>query len=80
MLYREVALSPASLTLQVESRPLPGRTVLQLPGCPTPVSFGLLVLVAFPVDGEPGERSPESCPLSSASHSLECTVGFWDMW
>lgn len=53
--HRETALFPASSTLQVESRPLPGRTVLQLPGCPTPVTFGLLASVAFPVDGEPGE-------------------------
>lgn len=43
---------------QVESRSLSGPTELRLPGCPTPVSFGLLVSVAFPVDGEPGESSP----------------------
>lgn len=53
--HGKIALFSASSTLQVESRPLPGRTVLQLPGCPTPVSFGLLASVAFPVDGEPGE-------------------------
>jgi hypothetical protein len=47
-----------SSNLQVENRPLPGRTELWLPGCLTPVSFGLLVSVAFPVDGEPGECSP----------------------
>uniref|UniRef100_A0AAA9SZ15 Valine--tRNA ligase, mitochondrial n=2 Tax=Bos taurus TaxID=9913 RepID=A0AAA9SZ15_BOVIN len=52
----------------VESRPLPGRTELQLPGCPTPVSFGLLFSVAFPVDGEPdaevvvGTTRPETLP------------------
>lgn len=53
--HRETALSPAFSTLQVESQPLPGRTVLQLPGCPVPVTFGLLASVAFPVDGESGE-------------------------
>jgi hypothetical protein len=67
----ERLLFPASSTLQVESRPLPGRTVLQLPGCPTPVSFGLLASVAFPVDGEPGECGPESCPLPLASRFLK---------
>ncbi|XP_041490648.1 valine--tRNA ligase, mitochondrial [Microtus oregoni] len=61
LLYRSRQLVNWSCTLrsaisdiEVESRPLPGRTVLQLPGCPTPVSFGLLASVAFPVDGEPG--------------------------
>nr|XP_035976331.1 valine--tRNA ligase, mitochondrial isoform X3 [Halichoerus grypus] len=49
------ALRSAISDIEVESRPLPGRTELRLPGCPTPVSFGLLVSVAFPVDGEPGE-------------------------
>ncbi|XP_019665124.1 valine--tRNA ligase, mitochondrial isoform X1 [Ailuropoda melanoleuca] len=49
------ALRSAISDMEVESRPLPGRTELRLPGCPTPVSFGLLVSVAFPVDGEPGE-------------------------
>ncbi|XP_044794262.2 valine--tRNA ligase, mitochondrial isoform X2 [Bubalus bubalis] len=49
------ALRSAISDIEVESRPLPGRTELQLPGCPTPVSFGLLFSVAFPVDGEPGE-------------------------
>lgn len=54
--------------LQVESRPLRGRTELRLPGCPSPVSFGLLVSVAFPVDGEPGEGSPgNGRPLIAAS-------------
>ncbi|XP_045861211.1 valine--tRNA ligase, mitochondrial isoform X4 [Meles meles] len=49
------ALRSAISDIEVESRPLPGRTELRLPGCPSPVSFGLLVSVAFPVDGEPGE-------------------------
>lgn len=54
--------------LQVESRSLPGRTELRLPGCPAPVSFGLLISVAFPVDGEPdtevvvGTTRPETLP------------------
>ncbi|XP_036902718.1 valine--tRNA ligase, mitochondrial isoform X3 [Sturnira hondurensis] len=52
----------------VETRSLPGHTELRLPGFPTPVSFGLLVSVAFPVDGEPdaevviGTTRPETLP------------------
>lgn len=72
--------SPCLSTFQVESRPLPGRTVLRPPGCPTPVSFGLLVSVAFPVDGESGECVPGSCSLTSVSPFLEHMVGFWDPW
>uniref|UniRef100_A0A452SNZ1 Valine--tRNA ligase, mitochondrial n=1 Tax=Ursus americanus TaxID=9643 RepID=A0A452SNZ1_URSAM len=60
------ALRSAISDIEVESRPLPGRTELRLPGCPTPVSFGLLVSVAFPVDGEPevvvGTTRPETLP------------------
>ncbi|XP_061003133.1 valine--tRNA ligase, mitochondrial isoform X3 [Dama dama] len=62
------ALHSAISDIEVESRPLPGRTELQLPGCPTPVSFGLLFSVAFPVDGEPGAEvvvgttRPETLP------------------
>ncbi|KAM7229399.1 hypothetical protein CapIbe_019515 [Capra ibex] len=62
------ALRSAISDIEVESRPLPGRTELQLPGCPTPVSFGLLFSVAFPVDGEPdaevvvGTTRPETLP------------------
>lgn len=75
LLYRSQQLVNWSCTLrsaisdiEVESRPLPGHTELQLPGCPTPVSFGLLVSVAFPVDGEPdaevvvGTTRPETLP------------------
>nr|BAC87668.1 unnamed protein product [Mus musculus] len=75
LLYRNRQLVNWSCTLrsaisdiEVESRPLPGRTVLQLPGCPTPVSFGLLASVAFPVDGLPdteivvGTTRPETLP------------------
>ncbi|XP_029387417.1 valine--tRNA ligase, mitochondrial isoform X2 [Mus pahari] len=75
LLYRNRQLVNWSCTLrsaisdiEVESRPLPGRTVLQLPGCPTPVAFGLLASVAFPVDGEPdteivvGTTRPETLP------------------
>eukprot|EP00069_Balaena_mysticetus_P002789 bmy_16305T0 len=52
----------------VESRPLAGCTELRLPDSPTPVSFGLLFSVAFPVDGEPdaevvvGTTRPETLP------------------
>ncbi|XP_032958434.1 valine--tRNA ligase, mitochondrial [Rhinolophus ferrumequinum] len=62
------ALRSAISDIEVESRPLPGRTELRLPGCPSPVSFGLLVFVAFPVDGEPdaevvvGTTRPETLP------------------
>uniref|UniRef100_A0A2K6EZS9 Valine--tRNA ligase, mitochondrial n=1 Tax=Propithecus coquereli TaxID=379532 RepID=A0A2K6EZS9_PROCO len=62
------ALRSAISDIEVESRPLPGRTELRLPGCPIPVSFGLLVSVAFPVDGEPdaevvvGTTRPETLP------------------
>uniref|UniRef100_A0A8C6CWX1 Valine--tRNA ligase, mitochondrial n=1 Tax=Moschus moschiferus TaxID=68415 RepID=A0A8C6CWX1_MOSMO len=62
------ALRSAISDIEVESRPLPGHTKLQLPGCPTPVSFGLLFSVAFPVDGEPdaevvvGTTRPETLP------------------
>ncbi|EHH52893.1 hypothetical protein EGM_13426 [Macaca fascicularis] len=62
------ALRSAISDIEVENRPLPGRTQLRLPGCPTPVSFGLLFSVAFPVDGEPdaevvvGTTRPETLP------------------
>uniref|UniRef100_A0ABB5UQM1 Valine--tRNA ligase, mitochondrial n=1 Tax=Sus scrofa TaxID=9823 RepID=A0ABB5UQM1_PIG len=62
------ALRSAISDIEVESWPLSGRTELRLPGCPTPVSFGLLVSVAFPVDGEPdaevvvGTTRPETLP------------------
>lgn len=76
------ALRSAISDVEVESRPLSGRTELQLPGCPSPVSFGLLISVAFPVDGEPGECSPrEGRTLASALISQAVTVrptlGFW---
>lgn len=62
------ALRSAISDIEVESRPLPGRTELRLPGCPSPVPFGLLVSVAFPVEGEPdaevvvGTTRPETLP------------------
>ncbi|XP_035879660.1 valine--tRNA ligase, mitochondrial isoform X1 [Phyllostomus discolor] len=62
------SLRSAISDIEVESRSLPGHTELRLPGCPTPVSFGLLVSVAFPVDGEPdaevviGTTRPETLP------------------
>ncbi|XP_036212389.1 valine--tRNA ligase, mitochondrial isoform X7 [Myotis myotis] len=69
---RVVVPQPAACQLvvrfEVESRSLPGPTELRLPGCPTPVSFGILVSVAFPVDGEPdaevvvGTTRPETLP------------------
>ncbi|KAM6185035.1 valine--tRNA ligase, mitochondrial [Rhynchocyon petersi] len=75
LLYRNRQLVNWSCTLrsaisdiEVESRPLPGRTELRVPGCPSLVPFGLLVSVAFPVDGEPdaevvvGTTRPETLP------------------
>ncbi|XP_066110331.1 valine--tRNA ligase, mitochondrial isoform X2 [Saccopteryx bilineata] len=62
------ALRSAISDVEVESRPLPGRTELRVPGCPGPVTFGLLVSVAFPVDGDPdaevvvGTTRPETLP------------------
>ncbi|XP_012289331.2 valine--tRNA ligase, mitochondrial isoform X1 [Aotus nancymaae] len=62
------ALRSAISDIEVENRLLPGHTELRLPGCPTPVSFGLLFSVAFPVDGEPdtevvvGTTRPETLP------------------
>ncbi|XP_053459019.1 valine--tRNA ligase, mitochondrial isoform X2 [Nycticebus coucang] len=62
------ALKSAISDIEVENRPLPGHTELRLPGCPIPVSFGLLVSIAFPVDGEPdaevvvGTTRPETLP------------------
>lgn len=72
--------------LQVESRALPGRTELQLPGCPTPVSFGLLFSVAFPVDGEPGKCLPPrglpGCPLFPGAQIglLRQPISLWEPW
>ncbi|XP_063095318.1 general transcription factor IIH subunit 4 isoform X4 [Cavia porcellus] len=62
------ALRSAISDVEVESRALSGRTELQLPGCSSPVPFGLLFSVAFPVDGEPDEEvvvgttRPETLP------------------
>ncbi|XP_028910687.1 valine--tRNA ligase, mitochondrial isoform X1 [Ornithorhynchus anatinus] len=75
LLYRQrrlvswsCALRSAISDIEVESRPLTGRTVLHPPGCPHPVPFGLLFSVAFPVDGDPGTEvvvgttRPETLP------------------
>lgn len=62
------ALRSAISDIEVENRSLPGRTELRLPGCPSPVTFGLLFSVAFPVDGLPdaevvvGTTRPETLP------------------
>ncbi|XP_007483570.2 valine--tRNA ligase, mitochondrial [Monodelphis domestica] len=60
LLYRDKQIVNWSCTLksaisdiEVEGRPLTGRTEFCPPGCPQPVSFGFLVSVAFPVDGHP---------------------------
>ncbi|XP_027732511.1 valine--tRNA ligase, mitochondrial isoform X1 [Vombatus ursinus] len=75
LLYRDqqivnwsCALRSAISDIEVEGWPLPGRTEFCPPGCPSPVSFGLLVSVAFPVDGDPdteivvGTTRPETLP------------------
>lgn len=67
--------------LQVESRPLSGRTELLLPGCPRPVSFGLLISVAFPVDGEPGEHRPrEARPPAPLPEISQAALGAGPRW
>lgn len=43
-----------SLSRQVEPRALTGPTALRVPGCPHPVTFGVLVTFAYPVEGGDG--------------------------
>ncbi|KAM8793811.1 valine--tRNA ligase, mitochondrial-like [Eudromia elegans] len=50
------ALRCALADLEVEHRWLPGPTSLRVPGCPDPVTFGVIVTVAFPVDGDPDQE------------------------
>ncbi|KAG8521069.1 Valine--tRNA ligase, mitochondrial [Galemys pyrenaicus] len=59
----------------VEHRPLPGRTELRPPGCPTPVSFGVLVSVAFPVDGESGSVPPGAVKVTPAHSPADAELG-----
>ncbi|XP_071583004.1 valine--tRNA ligase, mitochondrial [Heliangelus exortis] len=40
--------------LEVEPRSLTGPTALSLPGCPQPVTFGVLFTFAYPVEGDDG--------------------------
>ncbi|XP_027564650.1 valine--tRNA ligase, mitochondrial-like, partial [Neopelma chrysocephalum] len=65
LIHRERRLVSWSCTLrsaladiEVEHRALPGPTSLSLPGCPNPVTFGLLVTFAYPVEGDDGLEVP----------------------
>ncbi|XP_065718177.2 valine--tRNA ligase, mitochondrial [Patagioenas fasciata] len=46
------ALQSALADVEVEWRELSGPTSLRVPGCPQPVTFGVLVTFAYPVEGE----------------------------
>uniref|UniRef100_A0A8B9MJD9 Valine--tRNA ligase, mitochondrial n=1 Tax=Accipiter nisus TaxID=211598 RepID=A0A8B9MJD9_9AVES len=50
------ALRSALADVEVEPRALTGPTALRVPGCPQPVTFGVLVTFAYPVEGGDGER------------------------
>ncbi|XP_053907930.1 valine--tRNA ligase, mitochondrial, partial [Cuculus canorus] len=52
------ALRSAVADVEVESRALSGPTRLRVPGCPQPVTFGVLVTFAYPVEGEDGLELP----------------------
>uniref|UniRef100_A0A8V5GZV4 Valine--tRNA ligase, mitochondrial n=1 Tax=Melopsittacus undulatus TaxID=13146 RepID=A0A8V5GZV4_MELUD len=52
------ALCSALADVEVEPRSLTGPTALRVPGCPHPITFGLLVTFAYPVDGGDGLELP----------------------
>ncbi|XP_054033208.1 LOW QUALITY PROTEIN: valine--tRNA ligase, mitochondrial, partial [Dryobates pubescens] len=52
------ALRSAVADIEVESLSLPGPTRLRVPGCPQPVTFGLLFTFAYPVEGDDGLELP----------------------
>ncbi|XP_067173414.1 LOW QUALITY PROTEIN: valine--tRNA ligase, mitochondrial-like, partial [Apteryx mantelli] len=52
------ALRSALAHVEVETRPLAGPTALRPPGCPRPVTFGVLVTFAYPVHGDDGLEVP----------------------
>ncbi|GAB0201537.1 valine--tRNA ligase, mitochondrial [Grus japonensis] len=52
------ALRSALADVEVEPRALTGPTALRVPGCPQPVTFGLLVTFAYPVEGGDGLELP----------------------
>ncbi|XP_074786583.1 valine--tRNA ligase, mitochondrial isoform X2 [Athene noctua] len=52
------ALRSALADVEVEPRVLTGPTELRVPGCPHPVTFGVLVTFAYPVEGGDGLELP----------------------
>ncbi|XP_062368246.1 valine--tRNA ligase, mitochondrial [Cinclus cinclus] len=52
------ALGSALADVEVEPRVLSGPTELNVPNCPQPVTFGLLVTFAYPVEGDDGLELP----------------------
>uniref|UniRef100_A0A8B9M9M8 Valine--tRNA ligase, mitochondrial n=1 Tax=Accipiter nisus TaxID=211598 RepID=A0A8B9M9M8_9AVES len=52
------ALRSALADVEVEPRALTGPTALRVPGCPQPVTFGVLVTFAYPVEGGDGLELP----------------------
>uniref|UniRef100_A0A8C2T2E2 valine--tRNA ligase n=1 Tax=Coturnix japonica TaxID=93934 RepID=A0A8C2T2E2_COTJA len=56
------ALQSAVADIEVSPRPIPGPTSLRVPGCPHPVTFGVMVTFAYPVEGDDGESWPHRRP------------------
>ncbi|XP_039569001.1 valine--tRNA ligase, mitochondrial, partial [Passer montanus] len=52
------ALRSALADIEVEPRVLTGPTALNVPNCPHPVTFGVLVTFAYPVEGDDGLEVP----------------------
>uniref|UniRef100_A0A8C8VGQ6 Valine--tRNA ligase, mitochondrial n=1 Tax=Pelusios castaneus TaxID=367368 RepID=A0A8C8VGQ6_9SAUR len=52
------ALRSVISDVEVETRQLPGRTLLPVPACPAPVAFGVLVTFAYKVDGQEDVELP----------------------
>ncbi|XP_054151396.1 valine--tRNA ligase, mitochondrial-like [Melozone crissalis] len=52
------ALRSALADVEVEPRVLKGPTALSVPNCPHPVTFGVLVTFAYPVEGDDGLEVP----------------------
>ncbi|XP_064262134.1 LOW QUALITY PROTEIN: valine--tRNA ligase, mitochondrial-like [Passer domesticus] len=52
------ALRSALADIEVEPRVLTGPTELNVPNCPHPVTFGVLVTFAYPVEGDDGLEVP----------------------
>ncbi|NXH12876.1 SYVM protein, partial [Bucco capensis] len=52
------SLSSAVADVEIEHRGLSGPTSINVPGCPQAVTFGILVTLAYPVEGEDGLEVP----------------------